>query len=114
MPIDRTEHHKIYEQGRTAAFFDQAIVVSPYIHDEERFAIWLEGYRSVLRRSDQNPSCAMAGRGASASDKLTVSYRPRCFDHTWKRHIRAGPPPGLALSSLEDRVGCCNERLSVA
>jgi hypothetical protein len=50
--ITRTERQTIYEQGRTAASFDQSVVVSPYLHDEERFAVWLEGYRSVLRRPE--------------------------------------------------------------
>lgn len=55
MTMTNTEHQKIYEEGRTAASFNQAIVVSPYLHDEERFAVWLEGYQSVLRRRDLKP-----------------------------------------------------------
>jgi ribosome modulation factor len=49
MTITRTERQKIYEEGRIAASFGQSVVVSPYLHDDERQAIWLEGYRSNLR-----------------------------------------------------------------
>jgi len=48
-PRTKTEHQKIYDGGRRAASFGQSIIVSPYLDDEERLAVWLEGYRSFIR-----------------------------------------------------------------
>ncbi len=54
MLVTSTERQKIYEEGRKAASFNQSIVVSLYIHDDERHAIWLAGYHSVRNDTVQS------------------------------------------------------------
>ncbi|MBW6425234.1 hypothetical protein KX729_27775 [Rhizobium sp. XQZ8] len=59
-PLPRTEVQTIHQEGKTAAKLGQAIVVSPYLFDDERQAIWLGGYRSFLRQaltSDEPSRC---------------------------------------------------------